>query len=197
MKIGVLTLQGDFRKHMDMIRASGASPAAVRDSAELEGVSGLIIPGGESTTIGKLLCRFGLSEPLEQKINSGFPVFGTCAGTIILSREIESSSQYRIGVLPVKVSRNAYGRQIESFETDISMPVLGEEPVRSVFIRAPIIKAILDPEVEVLGEFEGNPVFIRYRNILSATFHPELTDDLRIHSYFLSLCRNLKAQVAN
>jgi 5'-phosphate synthase pdxT subunit len=178
---------------MDMIHASGASPVAVRDKTELDSVSGLIIPGGESTTIGKLLCRFGLSDPLERKIGAGFPVFGTCAGTIILAQEIESSSQYRIGVLPVKVSRNAYGRQIESFETDISMSAIGEEPVRSVFIRAPVIREVLNPKVEILGEFEGNPVFIRYGNILSATFHPELTNDLRIHSYFLSLCRGVKA----
>jgi pyridoxal 5'-phosphate synthase pdxT subunit len=196
MKIGVLTLQGDFRKHMDMIHASGADSLPVRSAKDLGKISGLIMPGGESTTIGKLLCRFELDSPLKKMIRSGFPVFGTCAGTILLAADIEASNQYRLDVLPVKVARNAYGRQIESFESDIFIPVLGEELIRCIFIRAPIIKKVYDDDTEILGTFEGTPVFLRYRNILSATFHPELTDDLRIHRYFINMCEQSNSKFA-
>jgi 5'-phosphate synthase pdxT subunit len=158
----------------------------VREKSQLEKVDGLIIPGGESTTIGKLLVRYGMLESTQTFAREGKPIFGTCAGAILLAKEIEGSNQDRIGVLDITVKRNAYGRQIESFEADIFVPKIGELPVRGVFIRAPIIKHIEDG-VEVLARFGDSPVLVKQGKILAATFHPELTNDTRIHAFFLSL----------
>jgi 5'-phosphate synthase pdxT subunit len=185
-KVGVLALQGDFEKHIQALDRLGVPAVEVREKSQLEKVDGLIIPGGESTTIGKLLVRYGMLESTQTFAREGKPIFGTCAGAILLAKEIEGSNQDRIGVLDITVKRNAYGRQIESFEADIFVPKIGELPVRGVFIRAPIIKHIEDG-VEVLARFGDSPVLVKQGKILAATFHPELTNDTRIHAFFLSL----------
>jgi 5'-phosphate synthase pdxT subunit len=185
-KIGVLALQGDFSKHSEALSAAGACAVEVRESSDIEKIDGLIIPGGESTTIGKLLERFGMTAPLKRFAAAGKPVYGTCAGGILLAKSIEKYNQVKLDILDITITRNAYGRQIESFETDISAPLLGEIPLRAIFIRAPIITRV-GKGVEVIASFDGNPVFIRQGNIIVTTFHPELTDDLRVHSFFLSL----------
>ncbi len=181
--LGVLSLQGDVEKHITMLTKIGAGAIPVKYDEELARVDALIMPGGESTTIGKLLLRFNLFEPIKRRIMEGMPVYGTCAGMILLAKRITGFDQPRFDLLDITVARNAYGPQIESFEADLGIPLLGEKPVRAVFIRAPIIHEI-SPEVEVLASFEGNPVFIRQGNILASSFHPELTDDERIHRYF-------------
>lgn len=186
VKVGVLALQGDFEKHVQALDRLGVPAVEVREKSQLENIDGLIIPGGESTTIGKLLVRYGLIEPVKTFAQKGKPIFGTCAGAILLAKEIEGSTQDRIGVLDIAVKRNAYGRQIESFEADIFIPKIGELPVRGVFIRAPMIKHIEDG-VEVLARFGDSPVLVKQGKILAATFHPELTKDTRIHAFFLGL----------
>ena len=182
--IGVLSLQGDFFKHKAHLENLNVQVRSIRYPNELADLDGLILPGGESTTIGKLMDRHGLLPALSEKVREGFPVFATCAGTILLAKEIDGSNQVRLGLLDITVSRNAYGRQVESFEADILFPELGTPPIRSRFIRAPIIKET-GRQVQILGSFEDMPVLVREMNILAATFHPELTDDSRIHSYFI------------
>lgn len=172
-----------------MLRSLGETAVGVRTPEQLDGLSGLVIPGGESTTIGKLMDRFGLLAGVVAAIKKGLAVMGTCAGAILLAREIENSAQVRIGELDMTVRRNAYGRQIDSFEAALAIPTLGEAPFEGVFIRAPIITAVR-PGIEVLGEFEGNPVIVRRERLLALTFHPELTGDARIHRYFLDLARD-------
>ena len=184
--IGILALQGDIAKHTQMIEQLGQRTVRVRYASQLMEIDGLIIPGGESTTIGKLLVRFDLLQPLVDIINRGLPVFGTCAGLILLAKEIDGSDQPRLGCLDITVSRNAYGPQVESFETDLRVPGLGVDPVRAVFIRAPIILQTA-PAVEVLARYEDRPVLIRQQHILGASFHPELTTDPRIHQLFLGM----------
>lgn len=184
--VGVLALQGDFEKHIQMLDRLGVPAVEVREKSQLEEIDGLIIPGGESTTIGKLLVRYEMLEALKSFAKAGKPVFGTCAGAILLAKGIEGSNQDRIGVMDIAVKRNAYGRQIESFEADIFVPKIGELPIRGVFIRAPIIKHVEDG-VEVLSRFGDSPVLVKQGKILAATFHPELTNDTRIHAFFLSL----------
>ncbi|GHV89275.1 pyridoxal 5'-phosphate synthase subunit PdxT [Spirochaetia bacterium] len=183
--IGILALQGDFAKHAEAIRAAGASALEVREAAGLANIDGLILPGGESTTIGKLLARYGMVEPIKQFAAAGKPVFGTCAGAILLAKHIEKYDQLCLGLLDIDVARNAYGRQTESFEADIPAPSLGD-PLRGVFIRAPVITRT-GTGVEVLAEYNGRAVFVRQGSIIAATFHPELTDDPRVHRFFLSL----------
>jgi 5'-phosphate synthase pdxT subunit len=184
--IGVLALQGDFALHLEHLRRCGASARIVRTADEVSGCDGLVIPGGESTTIGKLMDRMGLLPLLARRIAAGMPVYGTCAGAILLARVIVDSNQLRIGVMDITIARNAYGRQVDSFEADLVAPGLGSEPLRGVFIRAPIIEAV-GPGVEVLARFEGRPVLVREGNMVAGTFHPELTDDLRIHRYFTAM----------
>ncbi|HUX21600.1 MAG TPA: pyridoxal 5'-phosphate synthase glutaminase subunit PdxT [Spirochaetia bacterium] len=183
--VGILGLQGDFEKHFKVVERIGATPRIVVSPKEIEGIDSLIIPGGESTTMGKLMVNFRLLEPLRERVRSGMPVFGTCAGMILLATDILGSDQPRIGLLDVEVSRNAYGRQIESFEADVPVSFI-PEPVRGVFIRAPKITR-LGSGVETLGRFEEAPVLIRQKNILACSFHPELTQETRIHEYFLSM----------
>jgi 5'-phosphate synthase pdxT subunit len=185
-QIGVLALQGDFDKHRIALERCGAATREVRRAADLDGLDGLVIPGGESTTIGKLLVRFGLFAPLKDLVTGGLPVYGTCAGLILMAREVTGYAQPSFACLDAAVSRNAYGRQVESFEADIAVPALGEEPLCAVFIRAPVITAV-GAAVEVLARFENAPVLVRQANILASSFHPELTDDLRVHRYFLGL----------
>lgn len=182
--IGILALQGDIIKHARMIEKLGHRPLHVRYAEQLQQMDGLVLPGGESTTIGKLLVRFGLFEPLLDVLRHGLPVFGTCAGLILLAKKIEGSSQTRLGLMDITVTRNAYGPQIESFEADIRVPLLGETPVRAVFIRAPVVTAMAG-EVEVLAHYEEKAVLLRQGQILGASFHPELTEDMRIHELFV------------
>ncbi|HEY7705666.1 MAG TPA: pyridoxal 5'-phosphate synthase glutaminase subunit PdxT [Gaiellaceae bacterium] len=177
MRIGVLAIQGDFREHASMLRRLGAEPVEVRKPEELEGLDGLVIPGGESTAIMRLARIYGLEEALRSFAR---PVFGTCAGMILLDRD-------HLGLVDVSVRRNAYGRQVASFEADLELA--GEaEPLRGVFIRAPRV-ADAGPGVEVLAEHDGEPVLLRDGRFLVASFHPELTDDPRVHELFLDLVR--------
>ena len=186
LRIGVLALQGNFREHVSMLRRLGADAVEVRLPAQLAGLDGLIIPGGESTTIGKLAALYGLDDAIR-----GFagPVFGTCAGMILLARDAVDGThgQPLLGLVDIVVRRNAFGRQVRSFEGDLA--VEGEpEPVRAVFIRAPWIEEA-GPGVDVLAEAAGHPVLAREGRFLVAAFHPELTDDTRIHARFLEMVR--------
>jgi pyridoxal 5'-phosphate synthase pdxT subunit len=177
MKIGVLAVQGDFREHASVLRRLGADPVEVRKPEHLEGLDGLVIPGGESTAIMRLARIYGLEDALRRFDR---PVFGTCAGMILLDRE-------HLGLVDVSVRRNAYGRQVASFEADLQLS--GDEgSVRGVFIRAPRVTEV-GPGVEVLAELDGEPVLLREGRFLVASFHPELTDDTRVHELFLDLVR--------
>ncbi|MDP9491851.1 MAG: pyridoxal 5'-phosphate synthase glutaminase subunit PdxT [Actinomycetota bacterium] len=177
MRIGVLAIQGDFREHANMLRRLGADPVEVRKPDELDGLDGLVIPGGESTAIARLARIYGLEEALRRFDR---PVFGTCAGMILLDRD-------HLGLVDVAVRRNAYGRQVASFEADLELDGQSE-PLRGVFIRAPRV-ADAGPGVEVLAELDGEPVLLREGRFLIASFHPELTDDTRVHELFLDLVR--------
>jgi len=191
MKIGVIAMQGAFREHEQTLARLGVETLRIRRPEQLSLVDGVIIPGGESTTIGKLLGDFNLMEPLREKILKGLPVFGTCAGMILLAKEIENSNQPRIGTMDIKVARNAFGRQVDSFEIDLVIPEVGQEPVRAVFIRAPYILEV-NPNVQILAKVEDKIVMARQENMLVSAFHPELTDDLRIHRYFIEkVCKGL------
>lgn len=184
--IGVLTYQGDFQKHVDMLRSLGESVVPIRGPEQIPYLKGLVIPGGESTTIGKLMDRFAVLSTVRAAIDDGLAVMGTCAGAILLAKTIEGSEQERIGSMNVSVRRNAYGRQINSFEAAVDIPVIGGEPFEGVFIRAPMITGVGD-DVDVLSEFEGSPVIVRQQRLLALTFHPELTGDSRIHQYFTEI----------
>ena len=185
--VGVLALQGAFREHVAAVTRLGATAREVRQLKDIDGIDALIIPGGESTTMGKLLNEWNMLEPLRQRILDGMPVYGSCAGLILLCREIEDSDQPRLGVLDATVRRNAFGRQVDSFETDLSIPEIGADPIPAVFIRAPVITGV-GAGVTVLAEVKGRAVAVRQNNILATSFHPELTPDTRMHSYFLSFC---------
>lgn len=192
LRIGVLDIQGSVEEHLESLRRIGVEAVGVKNVAALDAVDGLILPGGESTTIGLLCEMYGLRERLVQKIRAGFPVYGTCAGAILLSQW---------GVLDIDVERNTYGRQIESFDVFLKCSDFGEElfgkkllrekPLRGIFIRAPKIKKI-GPTVRVIAEYDHSPVLVQEKNILASSFHPELTDDLRIHLYFSNLSRRFK-----
>ena len=184
--IGVLSYQGDYQKHREVLTRLDVSTRAVRAPSDLAGLSGLIIPGGESTTIGKLMDRFGLINAVRAAIDAGLAVMGTCAGAILLAREVEESDQVRIGALDIAVRRNAYGRQIDSFEASLHIPVLGDDRFDGVFIRAPIITKTGEG-VTVLAEFEQQTVMVRRGRVVALTFHPELTLDIRVHRYFLDI----------
>jgi len=187
LKIGVLTLQGGFDKHIESLVKLGVEAVKIREAAELDSIDGLVIPGGESTTIIRLLKNFNIYNILRDKIAGGLPVFGTCAGMILLSEGITShSEQETLKLMGYKVSRNDYGRQIDSFDAELEIKGLEETPVPAVFIRAPRITEISD-SVEILAEYDGSPVMVREKNMLAASFHPELTGDTRVHSLFLSM----------
>jgi 5'-phosphate synthase pdxT subunit len=183
MRIGVLAVQGAFREHAAMLLRLGAEVVEVRKPEHLEGLDGLVIPGGESTAIGRLIRLYGLEEAIRR---FAAPVFGTCAGMILLDRN-------HLGLVDLEVERNAYGRQVASFEADLALAGDGEA-LRGVFIRAPRVREA-GPEVEVLAELEGEPVLLRQGRFLVASFHPELTDDPRVHERFLALVREEVASV--
>ena len=184
--VGVLALQGAFREHVAAVSSLGAAAREVRQLKDMDGIDAMIIPGGESTTMGKLLNEWHMLEPLRERILQGMPVYGSCAGLILLCRTIENSDQPRLGVLDATVRRNAFGRQVDSFETELDMPEVGPGPVPAVFIRAPVIISV-GPDVKVLAEVKGQAVAVRQNNILATSFHPELTPDTRLHSYFLNM----------
>ena len=181
MKIGVLALQGAFREHLDTLAAIGIDGVPVRLPADLEGIAGLILPGGESTTMRRLIDRWGLRQPILDLARRGAPLFGTCAGMIVLARRIIGEEEPILPLLDVTVERNAFGRQLDSFETELSVPVLGDTPVHAVFIRAPVIERS-GPDVDVLARLEdGRVVAVRERNIIATAFHPELAGETRFH----------------
>ncbi|HAA89716.1 MAG: Glutamine amidotransferase subunit PdxT [Thermoanaerobacterales bacterium 50_218] len=189
MRIGVLAVQGAFREHIEALRRCGCAVFEVRKKEELESVDGLVIPGGESTTIGKLISDFGLADVIRERAKHGMPVFGTCAGAVLLAKEIIGSEQPTLGLMDIRVRRNAYGRQVDSFEADLEVPVLGSDPFPGVFIRAPLIEEV-GADAEVLATYKQGIVLVRQGKMLAATFHPELTSDLRLHHYFLSFFEN-------
>lgn len=187
MTVGVLALQGAFREHKSTLERLGINAILVAKPAELAECDALIIPGGESTTIGRLLNAFGLMEPLLTKAQAGMPLFGTCAGMVLLARDIEGSDQPRLGLMDVTVRRNAFGRQVDSFETGLDIPALGKDLFPGVFIRAPYITRV-GPGVEILCQLQDKIVLVRQGNNLASAFHPELTGDYRVHRYFLQRC---------
>jgi pyridoxal 5'-phosphate synthase pdxT subunit len=186
-KIGVLAMQGAFVEHISALRQLGAEAVPVRRVDELKGICGLVIPGGESTTICKLMREYSLIEEVCKLIAKGLPVLGTCAGMILLAKEILGPNEHSLKVMNIKVRRNAFGRQVDSFEADLDIPALGHPPFRAVFIRAPWIETAGEG-VEILASLpDGTPVAAREGNLVATAFHPELTPDLRLHEYFLSL----------
>jgi pyridoxal 5'-phosphate synthase pdxT subunit len=177
--VGVLALQGDFEAHAKTLRQLGAEPREVRTPADMEGLDALVIPGGESTTIGKGIDSAGLEPALRAHYEAGRPVLGTCAGLIVCDAE-------HLGFIDATAKRNAFGRQLQSFEADLEVEGVGDEPLRAVFIRAPWVER-WGPEVEVLASHGGHPVAVREGNVLACAFHPELTDDPRFHAIFMAM----------
>ncbi len=187
MKIGILALQGAFWEHLGILEGLGVEPALVRLPGELEGLNGLIIPGGESTTMSKLMLEYQLHQPLKDRALAGFPVLGICAGMVLLAKRISDSSLQTLGLMDMGVRRNAFGSQADSFETDLQIPALGQEPFHGVFIRAPVIEGA-NSTVELLARLDdGRAVAARQGKLLAAAFHPELGSDLRLHRYFLDM----------
>ncbi|MBN2427922.1 MAG: pyridoxal 5'-phosphate synthase glutaminase subunit PdxT [Deltaproteobacteria bacterium] len=185
-KIGVLALQGDFAKHMAMLETLGVETLAIKKPQQLEECDALIIPGGESTTLTKLMVKYGFYEPLRE-FSRRHPVMGTCAGAILVAKDVDDPRVQPLGLMNIAAKRNAYGRQVDSFVTDINTPMLAGAPTfPAVFIRAPKISAVRNG-VEILMSSAGEPVMVQEGNILAVTFHPELTKDNRIHRYFLEL----------
>ena len=186
MKIGVVAVQGDVREHLRALKRLGAEAIPVLKPAHLEGISGLVFPGGESTAIWRLLKWSGLVEPIEELHREGFPMFGTCAGMVLLAKEVVNWPERFFGFIDIAVERNASGRQVDSFETELEVKGIGRVP--AVFIRAPYIRRV-GSGVEVLAEYQGNPVMAREGKVLVVSFHPELTDDLRVYEFFLKMCQ--------
>ncbi|MDE3077804.1 MAG: pyridoxal 5'-phosphate synthase glutaminase subunit PdxT [Chloroflexota bacterium] len=187
MRIGVLALQGAFVEHEAILRRLGAEVVQVRLPAQLAGLDGLIIPGGESTTMGKLMAAYALVQGITQLAGEGKPIWGTCAGMILMAKEIDGSDQPRLGLMDIAVSRNAFGRQVESFEQDLAVEPLGDRPFHAVFIRAPLLTRV-SGGAEVLARLaDGRMVAAEEGNLLVTAFHPELTDDDRFHAHFLEL----------
>ena len=184
-RIGVLAIQGAFREHRKVLEKLGVQVVEVRSKEDLSDLQGLIIPGGESTAIGKQLELDGFGDRIIKMADQGIPIFGTCAGMILLSKDIDNSQQYTLKLMDTLVKRNAFGRQIASFEADISVKGL-QGDVRAVFIRAPYVLEA-GSQVERLGEYAGKIVFVRQKNILACAFHPELTPDVKVHEYFLQM----------
>ena len=198
MKIGVLALQGDVREHIQSLSDCGVDALAVKTKQEIEGISALVIPGGESTTISKLARSFDLFDVIKDRIRNGMPTYGSCAGMILLANKVEDAidGQESFGGINMVVRRNAFGRQVDSFETDLKFKGITEPKVRAVFIRAPWVESV-GSEVEVLAEINDSfgvsrPVAVRQANLLATSFHPELTGDNRVHRFFVeNICRQL------
>lgn len=191
-RIGVLALQGDFREHIRALEGLGAEAHPVRLPSDLQDIDGLVIPGGESTVMGKLMAEYGLAQPLRALIDRGMPVWGTCAGLILLSRETDNAmaGQPLLAAMDIRTRRNAFGPQRASFEADIRVPALGDEPFHAVFIRGPVIESVGDG-VETLAQLDdGTIVAVRQGHLMGTAFHPEVTRDSRFHAYFLALVRD-------
>ena len=189
MKVGVLGLQGDVREHAQALDESGATPVVVKHAHELAEVDALIIPGGESTTIGKLLDRFSLLELVRERVESGMPLYGTCAGLILMADDVvgSHSAPHRIGSMDISVRRNAYGRQVDSFEADLDVDGF-DDSFHAVFIRAPVVESAGEA-VEVLATWDEHPVLVRQGSMLGSTFHPEMTSDARLHRMFVDMVK--------
>jgi 5'-phosphate synthase pdxT subunit len=189
--VGVLALQGDFREHIAVLQSLGADARAVRRPEELAQVGGLVIPGGESSVMDKLSRMFGLAEPLKGAIGAGLPVYGTCAGLIMLADRVLDgiAGQQSLGGLDISVRRNAFGSQSDSFETDLDIPALGEPPMHAVFIRAPVVEQVGEGVVALATLADGRVVAVEQGNLLGTSFHPEMTGDARFHEYFLDRVR--------
>jgi len=186
-RVGVLALQGAVREHVEAIRDVGGEPVLVRLPADFEGLDALVLPGGESTTMRRLIDRYGLREPILAMAGRGAPMLGTCAGMILLADRLTEGEPPVLSLLDVTVERNAYGRQLDSYEADLDMPALGDEPLHGVFIRAPVVTDT-GPDVEVLArDHEGRPIAVRQGRVLATAFHPELTGDRRLHRLLLEL----------
>lgn len=186
MKIGVLALQGAFREHRRLFESLGAETTLVKLPSHLDGVDALIVPGGESTAIGKLLREYDLIRPIQERAAAGMPVMGTCAGMIVLAKEVIGAPEPHLALMDIRVNRNSFGRQRESFETDLEIPAIGEHPFPAVFIRAPHVESV-GQSVEVLARYEDRVVAAREGQFLALSFHPELTNDSRLHQYFLDM----------
>ena len=186
--VGVLALQGDVVEHIAAMRAAGAQAIAVKTREDLSRVDGLIIPGGESTTVMKLLDRFALAAPIVERVQAGMPIWGTCMGMIVIAHEVVGLQQPCLDLIDISVRRNAFGRQNESAEVDLPVPALGERPFPAIFIRAPWIERV-GTGVEMLAERDGHGVMVRQGNVLATSFHPELSADQRVHEYFLNMVR--------
>src|SRR3989344_9524254 len=185
-KIGVLALQGDFREHIEILKKCKADTLEIRLPEDLKGVDGLIIPGGESTAIGKLMQESGLDKEIIKQHKKGMAIYGTCAGAILLSKNIVGSSQPRLNLLHISIKRNDYGRQADSFESELNIDGIGK--FNGIFIRAPVIDNV-NKETKVLATLNGKPVLVQQKNILASTFHPELAGDKRVHEYFVEIVR--------
>ena len=192
IKIGVLALQGAVEEHIGSLRRAGAEGVTVKRVEQLDELHGLIIPGGESTTIGKLMRKYGFIEAVRKFAADGKPIFGTCAGLIVLAQRIDGGEEPHLGLMDMTVVRNAFGRQRESFETDLDVAGL-DRPLRAVFIRAPLIKEV-GPGVEVLSVYNGEIVAARQDRLLACSFHPELTDDSALHAYFVAMAEEAAAE---
>jgi 5'-phosphate synthase pdxT subunit len=185
MRIGILALQGSVKEHKEMLKKCGAEPVEVRLPHDLDNVYGLIIPGGESTTIGKLMKKYGLDKEIIRKYNIGMPIYGSCAGAIVLAKTILPNKQFSLKLIDIIAKRNDYGRQLDSFETDLEIEGIGD--YKGIFIRAPTLE--ITNGVKILSEFEGKPVMAQHDDILVTTFHPELTKDPRVHQYFIDMIK--------
>ena len=186
MTVGILGLQGDFREHHRVFRQLGVQTRDVRTVEGIDGVDALVLPGGESTTMARLMALYGIDEAIQERNRDGLPLFGTCAGLILMARQVTGGEPTGLGLIDVVVDRNAYGRQVDSFEADLDVRGIGS--LHAVFIRAPKI-AECGPNVEVLAEHDGVPVVARENNVLVSSFHPELIGETRIHEHFLSFVR--------
>ena len=192
--VGVLALQGDVVEHIAALERAGADAIAVKTREDLDRIDGLVIPGGESTTVMKLLARFGLGEPIQARVRSGMPLWGTCMGMIVAAHDVAGLDQPTLGLIDITVRRNAFGRQNESAEVQLPIAVLGEKPFPAIFIRAPWIERV-GPSVELLAERDGHGVMVREGHVLGTSFHPELSNDERVHAYFLKLIAEAKENV--
>lgn len=195
IRVGILALQGDYDAHLYAVQAAGGEGFLVRTPREAAEADALLLPGGESTTIGKLMARYGLDTAFQNAHKANVPIYGTCAGMILLAKNIasggEQGGQKTLGFLDVSVARNAFGRQVDSFEAEIAAPDVGEGSVRGVFIRAPYVTEA-GPNVQVLARWEDKIVMVRQNNVLATAFHPELTGDSRVHRYFVQIAREQK-----
>ena len=189
MRIGVIALQGDFAEHIATLSRLGVDAFPIRLPSQLDKLDGIVIPGGESTTLNRLMAEYTLIEPIRELAYQGLPMWGTCAGMVLLAKKVTNSENGSLGIMNIEVERNAFGRQVDSFESELSIPALGDRPFSGVFIRAPIIRAV-GAEVQTLCQLSsGAIVAAKEENCLVCSFHPELTDDLRFHNYFLTLAR--------